>query len=56
LVETNGDVFARDIVEKSKYSYSFENVNLISSFSNTPAINSLKNDYSVWGTRKGVTG
>jgi hypothetical protein len=33
--------------------YSFEDNNLITSFSNNPQLNNLKNDFSVWGTRKG---
>jgi len=56
LIETDGNVYATDAVESSQYSYSFEDVNLISSFSNTPSLNNLKNDYSVWGVRKGVSG
>ena len=56
LIEADDNVFARDAVEESPYSYSFEDVNLISQFQNTPALNNLKNDYSIWGTRKSVTG
>jgi hypothetical protein len=29
LVETDGNIFARDAIEDSPYSYSFEDVNLI---------------------------
>jgi hypothetical protein len=29
---------------------------LVSSFSNAPALNNVKNDFSIWGTRKGTTG
>lgn len=56
LVNTDNNIFARDAIEESSYSYSFEDVNLIQQFQNTPAINNVKNDYSIWGTRKGVTG
>lgn len=56
LVNTDDNIFARDAIEESPYSYSFEDVNLIQQFQNTPAINNVKNDYSIWGTRKGVTG
>ena len=48
--------FARDAIEESPYAYSFEDINLISSFQNTPAINEIKNDYSVWGVRKTASG
>ena len=56
LQKADGNVFARDAIEESPYSYSFEDVNLIQKFQNTPAINNVKNDYSIWGTRKGVSG
>lgn len=56
LVNADNNIFARDAVEESPYSYSFEDVNLIQQFQNTPAINNIKNDYSIWGTRKGITG
>ena len=54
LISTDYGVFAKDAIEDSPYSYSFENANLIQRFTNTPAINSIKNDYSIWGTRKGA--
>lgn len=56
LVNADNNIFARDTIEESPYSYSFEDVNLIQQFQNTPAINNVKNDYSIWGTRKGITG
>lgn len=56
LVNADDNIFARDAVEESPYSYSFEDVNLIQQFQNTPAINNVKNDYSIWGTRKSITG
>ena len=56
LVNEDNNIFARDAVEESPYSYSFEDVNLIQQFQNTPAINNVKNDYSIWGTRKGISG
>lgn len=40
----------------SVQTYSFENDMLITSFTNTPDFANLKNDYSIWGVRKGVTG
>lgn len=56
LKDYDENTFARDAVEESPYSYSFEDVNLIQKFQNTPALNNIKNDYSIWGTRKGVSG
>ena len=56
LEEADDEVFAREAVEESPYSYCFEDINLIQSFQNAPAINQIKNDYSIWGVRKGVDG
>jgi hypothetical protein len=48
------------LVEPSAYtsaiSYSFEDGQLIASYQNNPNISNIKNDFSVWGTRKSATG
>jgi hypothetical protein len=36
--------------------YSFKDGKLITSFNNNPDLNNLRNDYSVWGERQGVSG
>jgi hypothetical protein len=36
--------------------YHFEGNNLISSFSNSPDLNNVRNDYSVWGNRESISG
>lgn len=36
--------------------YSFDDGLMISSFANTPAIQNVKNDFSIWGQRKGTSG
>ena len=36
--------------------YSFKGLSQVTAFNNSPNINNVKNDYSVWGTRKGVSG
>ena len=36
----------------SKYSFVFDENTLISSIQNTPNISNIKNDYSLWGSRK----
>ena len=41
---------------QSQYAYSFTDSELISSFRNTPKIDNIKNDYTVWGKKKGVSG
>ena len=39
-------------VETSPISYFFGNSNLVTSFNNTPNLSNLKNDFSIWGSRK----
>ena len=56
IQDNDNNKFARDAVEGDKFSYSFENIDLIQQFQNTPSINNIKNDYSIWGVRKGVNG
>lgn len=41
--------------KNSKYSYMFNNGELITAFNNTPNLSNLKNDYSIWGEREGVS-
>ena len=43
-------------VEASPYSYRFEGNGLVNSLSNNPIINNIKNDFTVWGTRKSILG
>ena len=39
-----------------EYSYEFYGSNLISAFSNNPNLLNLKNDYSIWGEKEGISG
>jgi len=41
---------------KGKTVYEFNNSNLVTSFSNTPQFNKIKNDFVVWGIRKNANG
>lgn len=41
---------------QSQYAYSFTDNKLISSFRNTPKIENIKNDYTIWGKKKGISG
>jgi hypothetical protein len=50
----NSDVI--EIYENGEYSYSFSDLSLFTSVANTPNLKQLKNDYTVWGTRKSITG
>lgn len=56
LYQADGNILAYDLKKDFPYSYIFDNSQLISSISNNPVINNIKNDYSIWGTRKGITG
>lgn len=38
------------------YSYRFDDYKLFTAISNSPKVNNIKNDYSVWGTRKSING
>lgn len=51
----NGEL-VEPILYTSQYSYKFEDENLFTTLSNAPNINNLKNDFSIWGSRKGVGG
>ena len=44
------------IMYATQYSYKFEDEELFTAISNSPNINNLKNDFSIWGTRKSATG
>lgn len=39
----------------AEYKYSFSNSEIITNFTNTPNILNIKNDFSIWGTRKTET-
>ena len=43
-------------ISEGKRAYTFTNSNLITSFSNTPQYNKIKNDFIVWGIRKNANG
>lgn len=46
----------RSFTAASQYAYRFEDAELNSAFSNQPQIGNIKNDYSIWGTKKSVNG
>lgn len=58
------DVRTNDLHEKwvepnafsSAITYSFTDAQLVTSYSNAPRLDNVRNDFSIWGTRKGVTG
>lgn len=50
------EVYAESSMYTSNVAYSFENANLITAFQNKPNISNIKNDYSIWGTKKTTGG
>lgn len=55
--DTEDELYVENAVyANASVEYSFEGNNLISSFQNAPTLNNLRNDFSVWGTRKTITG
>jgi hypothetical protein len=53
---TSGNYLASSNYGKSVYTFDKNNKNLISSISNNPQYQNIKNDFLVWGTTKTVTG
>lgn len=51
----NGDRVNPTMVS-TPYAYRFEDASLFTSISESPNINNLKNEFSVWGTRKSASG
>lgn len=47
---------ATPIMMASEYSYKFEDKELFTSISDSPDLKTIKNEYSIWGSRKGASG
>jgi hypothetical protein len=45
-----------EVSKESEYSYEFNDLSLFSTFSDAPDLKNLKNDFTVWGTRKSISG
>ena len=56
IVKAGNEIYADNAAYSSSYIYQFEDGNLITSFSNSPNLTNLRNDYSVWGQRTSVSG
>ena len=54
IVKSDGVSYIDSSAEK--FSYKFTDSKLFSVFNNTPNISNLKNDYSIWGSRKSSSG
>ena len=55
IVTQDNETYVDNTQATSAAQYSFEGNELITSVSYNPKIDNLKNDYSVWGQRKGIT-
>lgn len=55
--DNNGinDFYIEPTSESSKIAYAFVDNYLVTSISNSPKLDNIKNDFSIWGTRKSVT-
>lgn len=51
----NGEI-VMPLTLKDIYSYEFNDASLFSNISKQPKLDNVKNDYTVWGARKGITG
>lgn len=56
IIKTGYEAYVENAAHSSSIAYSFDNNKLFTSFSNSPNLSNLKNDYSVWGQRTGISG
>lgn len=56
LITDDDGTYAEDAMYTSSVAYTFENGILLSAFTDAPQILNIKNDFSIWGKRKGVGG
>lgn len=52
----DNEIYVAAAANTSEASYSFEDGVLLSAFTDAPAINNIKNDFSIWGKKKGSNG
>lgn len=51
----NGEIKV-PLAAATPYSYQFNDTKLFTTISNNPKVNNIKNDYSIWGVRKSISG
>lgn len=56
IVNTEDDKYVENSAYNSQISYTFEGGKLVTAYQNTPNLANLKNDFSVWGNRRTVSG
>lgn len=48
--------YVQSLANASSWAYIFNEGELVTAFNNNPNLLNMRNDYSVWGTRKGISG
>ena len=56
IKNTDDEKYVENFAYNDKIVYTFEDGDLVTSYQNNPNLMNLKNDYSIWGSRKGVSG
>ena len=56
IVTSTDEQYVQDASNTSAITYYFEEGVLLTAFSNSPNILNIRNDFSIWGSRKGITG
>ena len=56
ITSSDGETFVTSAADTSASVYHFEDGNLISAYSNSPDYANLRNDFSIWGEKKSITG
>ena len=56
IITTDDQTYVTSAADTSATQYNFENNDLIISIGNSVKLDNLKNDYSIWGTRKTING
>lgn len=55
-IPTMGETYVESALWSSAVSWNFTDSFLVTTFNNTPVLNNVKNDYSIWGTKKSING
>lgn len=56
IKQSEEDIYAEDAAYTSSIAYTFEDGILLTAFTDAPAINNIKNDFSIWGKRTSASG
>jgi hypothetical protein len=56
IEQEDGEIYTESLALASSRSYAFTEGELITAFNNNPNLLNMRNDYSIWGNRKSVSG